>query len=66
MEILGDMGHVESRLSQFGDVVSVSARLVHHLRQTYHRLIICFGHTRWYSLVTRLNWKLILVHLEIV
>jgi hypothetical protein len=55
MEILGDMGHVESRLGQFGHVVSVSARLVHRLRQTYHRLRNYFGHTRWYSLVTRLN-----------
>jgi hypothetical protein len=25
-----------------------------------------FGQTRWNSLVMRLNWKLILVHLEIV
>jgi hypothetical protein len=25
-----------------------------------------FGRTRWYSLVTRLNKKLVLVHLEIV
>ena len=25
-----------------------------------------FGHTRWYSLVTRLKWKLVLVHLEVV
>jgi hypothetical protein len=25
-----------------------------------------FGRTRWNSLVMRLNWKLVLVHLEIV
>jgi hypothetical protein len=66
MEILGDMGHVESHFGPIEDVVSVNARLVHHLRQMYHRLRNCFGHTRWYSLVTRLNWKLVLVHLEIV
>jgi hypothetical protein len=36
------------------------------LRQTYHRHINCFGCTGWYSWVTRLKWKLVLVHLEIV
>ena len=30
------MGHVESRFDPFGDGVSVGARLVHGLRQTYH------------------------------
>ena len=30
------MGHVESRFDPFGDSVSVGARLVHGLRQTYH------------------------------
>jgi hypothetical protein len=39
---------------------------VHGLRQTYHRLRNRFGCTRWYSKVTRLKWKLILVRLEIV
>ena len=34
--------------------------------QMYHRLISCFGHTRWYSYVTRLKWKLNSVCLEIV
>ena len=32
----------------------------------YHRLIYRLGRTRWYSKVTKLNWKLISVHLEIV
>jgi hypothetical protein len=41
------VGHVESYFGPFGDYVSVDpfgdsvsvhARLVHHLRQTYHRL----------------------------
>jgi hypothetical protein len=38
MELQGDVSHVESRFGPFGDNVSVSARLVHGLRQTYHRL----------------------------
>ena len=36
MELLGDVCHVESRFDPFGDGVSVAARLVHRLRQTYH------------------------------
>jgi hypothetical protein len=39
---------------------------VHGLRQTYLRHRNPFVRTRGYSLVTRLNWKLVLVHLEIV
>ena len=66
MELLGDVGHVESNFDLFGDGVSVGARLVHGLRQTYHRLRNHFRRTRWYSLVTRLKWKLVLVHLEVV
>ena len=38
MELLGDTGHVESRFDALVDGVSVSARQVHGLRQTYHRL----------------------------
>jgi hypothetical protein len=45
MELLGDMGHVESRFGLFGDGVSVSARYVHGLCQTYHRLRNPFGCT---------------------
>ena len=40
MELLHDVGHVESRFDPFGDSVSVSARLVHGLWQTYHGLEI--------------------------
>ena len=36
------MGHLESRFFPFGDSVSVGARLVHSLRETYHRLIKSF------------------------
>jgi hypothetical protein len=32
MELLGDMGHVESRFGPFGNNVSVGPRLVHGLR----------------------------------
>ena len=38
MELLGDTGHVESRFCPFRARVSVGARQVHGLRQTYHRL----------------------------
>jgi hypothetical protein len=44
MELLGDVDHVEPRFSLFGDGVSVSARYVYYLRQTFHRLRNCFGH----------------------
>jgi hypothetical protein len=40
IELLGDMGRVESHFGPFGDSVSANARYVHGLRQTYHRLII--------------------------
>jgi hypothetical protein len=38
MELLCDVGHVESRFGLFGDGVSVGARLSHGLRQMYHML----------------------------
>jgi hypothetical protein len=59
MELLGNMGHVESRSDPFGDSVSVSARLVHSLRQMYHRLRNRFGFTQCYSWVTMVKWKLV-------
>ena len=49
MELLGDVGHVESSFSLFGDSASVGARLVYGLRQTYHRLRNHFRRNRWYS-----------------
>jgi hypothetical protein len=66
MELLGDMAHVESHFDPFGDSVSIGARLVLSLPQTYLRLGNRFGRTRWYSLVTRLKWILVSVRLEIV
>jgi hypothetical protein len=38
MKLLGDVGHGESCFSAFGDGVSVGARWVHGLRQTYRWL----------------------------
>jgi hypothetical protein len=49
MELLGDVGRLESRFGPLGDGVSVGARYVHGLRQTYHRLKNRFGCTQWYS-----------------
>ena len=66
MELLGNVGHVESYFGPFGDSVSDGMRKVHGLRQMYHMLINHFGHTRCYSLVMRLKSKFNLVRLEIV
>ena len=44
MVLLGDMGPVESRFRAFGGGVSVGARLVHDLRQTYHGSEIILAH----------------------
>jgi hypothetical protein len=66
MELLGDVDLMESRFGTFRDGVRVGASSVHGLHQTYHWLKNCFGHTRWYSFVTRIKWKLISFHSEIV
>ena len=49
MELLGDMGHVESRYGLFGDGVSVGLRQEHGLRQMYRGSKNHFGRTRWNS-----------------
>jgi hypothetical protein len=49
MEHLGDVSHVESCFDLFVGSVSVSARLVNSLYQTYHRLSSHFHQNRWYS-----------------
>jgi hypothetical protein len=49
LELIGDGGHVEYHFGLFQDGVSVGARKVHGLRQTYHRLGNHFGQNRWYS-----------------
>ena len=66
MELLGDVGHVESYVGLFGDSVRVGAIWVHGLRRTYHRLGNRFGHSRWNTLVRLDLWKLLLIRLEIV
>ena len=40
VELLGDVGHVESCFGPFGDRGSVGARYVHGLNQMYHRFKI--------------------------
>ena len=62
MELLDDEAQVESCFGLFGDSVSISARQVHGLCQMYHRLKNRFGHTRMYSYVMRLKWRLVSVH----
>jgi hypothetical protein len=49
MELLGDMGHLESCFGPFGGSVTVGAKKVHDPRRTYHRLRNHFGRTRWYT-----------------
>jgi hypothetical protein len=51
MELLGDIGHVESHVVLFGDSVSASAKCLMGARfaPKYHRLKNHFGHTRWYT-----------------
>jgi hypothetical protein len=43
MELLGDVGHMESHFSPFGDSVTIGARYLHGLHQTYQRLRNHFG-----------------------
>jgi hypothetical protein len=49
MGVLGDEAQVEARFGPFGDSPTLDARLVHGLRQTYHRLSNSIGGTRWNS-----------------
>ena len=66
MELLGDVGLVESRFGLFGDNFSVSARQVHGLRQTYHRLRKSFWMHPMVLLGDGVMWNLISVHLDMV
>jgi hypothetical protein len=65
MVLLGDVAQVEARFGPFGYSANLDARKVHSLRQMYHRLKNCFGHTRWNPSVTWVMWNLILFRLEI-
>jgi hypothetical protein len=49
MLLLGDEARVETHFGPFGDSVTVGAKLVHALCQSYQRLRNSFGRTRWYS-----------------
>jgi hypothetical protein len=66
MKLLGDVHHGESCFGPFEDGVSVGARQVHGLRQTYYSISNRFGRTRLYSEVTWHKWNLVLVRLEVV
>ena len=66
MVLLGDKAQVECCFGPFGDSVSVGARLVHGLREIYHRLINHFVHTQLNSKVTWVMWNLASFRLEIV
>jgi hypothetical protein len=45
MGLLGDEAQVEARFGTFGDSATFDSRLVHGLRQTYHRLRNSIGGT---------------------
>jgi hypothetical protein len=66
MELLANMGQVESHFGLFGDSVSVRAILMHGLPRTYHRPGNHFGRRQWNCYVTWAMWNLVLVRLEIV
>jgi hypothetical protein len=66
MVLQGDVRQVEACFGLFGDSVNLSARWVHGLRRMYHGHENHFGHTRWYSEVTCVKWKLISICLGIV
>jgi hypothetical protein len=59
-------GSSEARISPFGDNVNLDTRSVHGLHRMFHRLGNHFRHTWWYTYMTWIKLKLILVHLEIV
>ena len=46
MVLLGNEAQVEAHFGPFGDSGNLDSRLVHGLRETYHRLRYRFGRTR--------------------
>jgi hypothetical protein len=66
MGLLGDEAQVEAWFVPFGDSATLDARLVHDLRQTYHRLGNSIGDTRWNSKLTWVLWNLVSIWFEIV
>jgi hypothetical protein len=53
MDLLGDVGEMESCFGPFGDNVNLHARQVHGLRLMSNRLGNHFRHTRWNSVEPR-------------
>jgi hypothetical protein len=51
MVLLGVEAQVQGRFDLFGDGAHLGTRLVHSLRQMFHRLRNRFGRTRWYTKV---------------
>jgi hypothetical protein len=58
------VNQAEANFDLFGDSFNLGARKVHGLRLTYPGHGNRFGHTRWYSYVMYVKWKLVLDHLE--
>jgi hypothetical protein len=65
MVLLGDKDQLEACFGPFRDSDNLDARLVHGLRQTYHRLRNCFAHPLE-LLGTWVMWNVNLVRLEAV
>jgi hypothetical protein len=66
MELLDDVGQLEARFGQLGEIVNLNARLEHGLCQAYHWLKNHFGCTWLLSYVMWVKSKLVLICLEIV
>jgi hypothetical protein len=56
----------DAHFELFGDSFNFGARKVHGLHLIYNGHGNRFGHTRWYSYITYVKWKLVSVGLEIV
>ena len=66
MELLGHMGHVESHFDPIVHGVRDGAKLVHGLRQTYHRLRKSIWMHPMVLLGDGVMWNLVSVCLETV
>jgi len=60
------VGEVEARFSPFRGSVNLDARLVHYMHRTCNILRSHVGRTRWNAKVTRVQWRLVSVPLDIV